>query len=586
MVISLTDEGNSLPYQLPTLSVDPSDAPSTYIGLDPAGDCHSITVQFTNLQAAGSVALSGIELNAKVPFDFDLFRFLVLWAVIMVLYELRPQSHLFSTLFDPRVGWQRNLIFALVVVQAVAVVLLASSNTHFVGMAHTASTENYFQYQKLAHALLEGQLYLDDTPSQALLAMDNPYDTNAREAAGVPYLWDHAYFKGKYYVYFGVLPCLVFFLPCLAATGTDFPTWLAVAICNIFFVAGRICRRWFPRTSVGAILALDMALIVASGVLITSRVPSMYFLPEAMSLALVAWGLGLWIGGTSGGEIRVGRVGLGGLLIALTLAARPQMVLCAVLGVVLVWPFLRGGPGYDRKRGKATAAIVAVLVPFAVVAMGVCLYNYLRFGSFLDFGANYNLTTNDMIHRGFHLDRIPFGLFAYLLQPPVLGSQFPFLHSTYLDPSYQGVTISEPMFGGYFFLYPITLVILALPRVAGALKRKGLLGLVVTMLVLAFVVVNFDIQGAGILMRYFCDFGIFVALPAVIVFLELAQIKLDMPMQAGYTQMLEQRRGAAHAASNSGETISVMRIALYFMFVTLLLTVVVAVLLWTAFGLG
>lgn len=85
-------------------------------------------------------------------------------------------------------------------------------------------------------------------------------------------------------------------------------------------------------------------------------------------------------------------------------------------------------------------------MPFLVVAAAVMVYNFARFGSPLDFGANYNLTTNDMTHRGFHADRIPFGLYAYLFQPPALGSQFPFMHQTYMDPAYQGVTIYEPMF--------------------------------------------------------------------------------------------------------------------------------------------
>ena len=143
--------------------------------------------------------------------------------------------------------------------------------------------------------------------------MANPYDTQARAAQGVPYLWDHAYFHGKYYVYFGILPCLVFYVPWLLVTHTGFPTWLGIAICDCVYAAGlmyllsAVCRRWFPRTSIGVLVVLDVMLFVAGGGIILARTPSMYFMPEAMSLALVSWGLGLWISGTSRGYIERGR---------------------------------------------------------------------------------------------------------------------------------------------------------------------------------------------------------------------------------------------------------------------------------------
>lgn len=54
--------------------VDPVDPATTYISLDPAGKCHSIKVNMTNLADIGAVQVSGISLNQKVPFDFDPLR--------------------------------------------------------------------------------------------------------------------------------------------------------------------------------------------------------------------------------------------------------------------------------------------------------------------------------------------------------------------------------------------------------------------------------------------------------------------------------------------------------------------------------
>lgn len=43
-----------------------------------------------------------------------------------------------------------------------------------------------------------------------LLALENPYDAGARDAAQINDIhWDHAFYNGRYYVYFGLVPCLL-----------------------------------------------------------------------------------------------------------------------------------------------------------------------------------------------------------------------------------------------------------------------------------------------------------------------------------------------------------------------------------------
>ena len=77
------------------------------------------------------------------------------------------------------------------------------------------------------------------------------------------------------------------------------------------------------------------------------------------------------------------------------------------------------------------------------------------------------------------------------------------------------------MFGGYFFLYPMALAVLGIVigRVRAQLKEQRLLPLFVALVCVAFALCIFDLQGAGILMRYVCDFGLFFALAGAIVFL-------------------------------------------------------------------
>ena len=109
------------------------------------------------------------------------------------------------------------------------------------------------QYHKLAVALTEGHFYLDDEPSQELQAMENPYDYRQRKADSVSSIWDTAYYNGRYYCYFGILPVFLYYLPWYLVTGTAFPTYLGVLInacfmsIGIFFLLDALVTRYFKK---------------------------------------------------------------------------------------------------------------------------------------------------------------------------------------------------------------------------------------------------------------------------------------------------------------------------------------------------
>ncbi|MDO4364312.1 MAG: hypothetical protein Q4C99_07265, partial [Clostridia bacterium] len=131
--------------------------------------------------------------------------------------------------------------------------------------------DNAQQYAELAKAMAHGQLYLDEQPPQWLVDMDNPYDKGAREElqkqTGEEYLFDVAYYEGHYYVYFGVVPILLFYLPFYLLTGSSFPTAIGVLLAAIAFLLGitalldRFARYHFKRVSLGLFLLLQIPLV-------------------------------------------------------------------------------------------------------------------------------------------------------------------------------------------------------------------------------------------------------------------------------------------------------------------------------------
>ena len=109
--------------------------------------------------------------------------------------------------------------------------------------------------------------------------------------------------------------------------------------------------------------------------------------------------------------------------------------------------------GLLTRQGRIDFA--CLIAPFAVVAAGLCAYNYARFGSFTNFGANYNLTMNDMTQRGMQLARVAPAFFAFFLQPANMTGVFPFINPVVFETTYLGQTIKEVTFGGVLATMPI-----------------------------------------------------------------------------------------------------------------------------------
>ena len=147
-------------------------------------------------------------------------------------------------------------------------------------------------------------------------------------------------------------------------------------------------------------------------------------------------------------------------------------------------------------------------------------YNYARFGSFTDFGANYNLTVNDMTKRGMNVGRLAPAFFAYFLQPPCMTGVFPFLQPAPFDTTYMGQTIKEVTFGGIFACLPILWVLAFSRRILGMRARqrftRTIMGVIITLIVSGVVVALLDAELAGILQRYYADFSFMFLAAAVL----------------------------------------------------------------------
>lgn len=387
------------------------------------------------------------------------------------------------------------------------------------------------QYNYLANAFLEGGVELDLPQSDILLSMENPYDTHLRQQlnaeAHEPIYWDYAFYQGKYYCYFGALPCLLTFVPYKAITGCDLRTdWAVVIFACAMLIAGiaflyQLARTYFKELSLGAFLVGVGILYCSSGVLEQVFLPRIYPIPILSALFFSFAGLAVLLRVKrqflEGVPVSKPSLAFGALLVACTLGCRPQYVLATVLIVAIFLPEIRARCFYSRVGLGNTLAVIA---PFLVVAVPVCLYNQARFGSPFDFGASYNLTGADMTAYAFDPIVIAARSLEYLFLPPVMQGSYPFLHA--IDDVAGLPTVmwtNEPVFGGFFAFAPAALVVFALfgVRMRRALKARGVLGVCATSVILAVATLVIVSYVSGVTMRYFADFAWLIVVPATMV---------------------------------------------------------------------
>ena len=410
--------------------------------------------------------------------------------------------------------------------------------THFMeGSAHYADAD---QYARLGDALIHGSLSLDLPVPDALAELDNPYDFESRYAASDgganPVFWDHAFYQGQYYCYFGVVPALLLYIPYQLVTGSWLATPVAVTVLGAGFVIAaallvrRIARRFFADSATTATTIAALVLVVGgSNLAYLVSVPRFYSVPILASLLFTMLGLWFWLGARrdvrapahaanlpegSSPMLSWWHLAAGSACMALNFGCRPQFMLACFLALPIFWRDIVSDRLLFSRAGMRETC--AALLPFVVVIAPLLWYNYARFGSALDFGSSYNLTGFDMTSYQQSWRLTPILLYFYLLQPFDPSWQFPFVQST--DLSYSvGWAPTEPMFGGYLWLVPAALLVFLLPAVRKALRSRRLWGLCLLMLAFAAVALVVDTRTAGVTQRYFGDFGWYVMLVASLV---------------------------------------------------------------------
>ena len=516
VTVALTDEGDYYVYELPQYEIVPGVEGDGYRNIYPFGKVSTIQITVSVPEGA-SAHISSIKVNDNRPLDVKILRVGVLFLLISLGYIVFSDGILMKAVCMRGNKYQLLLVAAVMFFVMFVGFLLVKSNPVCVN----SPWPHHKQYRELAHAMKQGTVVVDDSPDMALLEKENPYDTIALLAENIPFRMDYAFYNGNYYVYFGIIPELLFFLPHYLLTGQDLQNYIVVFLFYCMMVVGIFGTLWELALHLGKRMPFIFYLILGVSVSLLSNYvfmlgrPDIYNIPIIASNAFVFLGTFFWMRALWTERYTSLCYAAGSFCMACIAGCRPQMLLYVIaIFCALFVPLLLNK---EWRKTISWQKAVSFVLPFIAVGAIVFWYNQARFGSGFEFGATYSLTTNDMNHRGFNFSRVFRGLYSFLLQPPVIHSTFPFLESCELDGNYMGKNIVEFCYGGLFAVSPLLLGLLYIP-LGGYMhctkdERRLVSGLCLTSVIIA----AFDINAAGILQRYMGDMIFGFLLAAVIV---------------------------------------------------------------------
>lgn len=363
--------------------------------------------------------------------------------------------------------WAEQTLRAIIVLGVVWFYLWTVKTTQIELSAAHGDEVDY--YNRLSRGFLDGRLSLKLDVPRALVEAEDPYDPAKRPPGVAPH--DISYYRGHYYLYFGVTPVISLLLPFRLLIGSDLPmyygNWLFVSIGFILNVQlwREIQRRYFADSNTLLGVATILVLGLCGMTLSLLRRPSIWELPIAAGYMQCSLGIFALYKGLHCSRSR-GWLMICGLALGLATGARPNLAIpsAALIGLS-AFAILRansiGRPSGERESFSSRCIdLVALCGSFAAVVGGLLWHNYARFENPFEFGLSYQLTGNvESRVKHFSFSFIPFNAQLYFLSPAQWSRYFPFVQPIETRPAPSGYYGYEFPYG-LFANLPISLLAL------------------------------------------------------------------------------------------------------------------------------
>jgi hypothetical protein len=488
------------------------------------------------------IRIKSITVNPVIPMNMLSLRMTLLSLLLgfsgLALHrKTRPVlgAFLFDAPWDERSGKQKAIYWGMVF-STILFCLFTAYTTHLFHQEEE-DRQDHMIYHSLTDAFMAGHLSLDKEVTPELLNNPRPYDPAERMQRDTFYAWDAAYFDGKYYCYFGVVPVLIMFLPFKWLTGEHLPTFMGVFVFSalscvlLALLWQEMVRRFMRRIPFFFHLLGALTLVLCAGVALLCRRALTYEVVVSATLMFSVLGFFLLLKSCRDSHIiSFGKLFGGALALALAVGCRPPAIFLSLLVPVFLWHMFKALPNDKVNKMKCLGKIaLCILIPYTVVALPLMWYNVARFGSVMDFGADYQLTVANigalsLVDPMGKLLRILTAFHAYFFNPLDFSAHFPFatLKIDYMPPHTYGYDLGLPVYiynAAVFGMvnFPILWCLFNIRRSYCAIHEnhallKRLLIMMIGVALLQILVLSLY---AGVSIRYALDFMWIVTLVAL-----------------------------------------------------------------------
>lgn len=515
---------------------------SNYILCDLSGNVDSI--MFRAVPPNGEdITFTKIILNAPIPFSIQYIRFLLIVLVGTFIYCI-----INSNAFSRKYSDSKNFCSFFAYIITISALLISFLMIDYKISPSTWSEELHKESgnqvsQELVDAFKSGHVYLEHQPEDFLTDLDNPYDRQERESSGKSYSWDHVYYNGHYYSYYGIAPVFLLFLPYNLITGYYCPDSLALLIFSFIAITGitmmymSFIRKWFRDTPSGIVIACLLILQISSGVWYSVGRPDFYENALAAGLAFISWAVYFLFESNiiCEGKISKIKTTLSSLFFSIAVLCRPTLALycvCAALFMILAVPKINAEVSSAGKAAKfinksSVFYLLCAFIPMMCLGAAQMVYNYVRFGSVFDFGIQYSLTINDFTKSQFHFKFSAMAIYNYLFNIPVFQTDYPFVRTQFQQLGNTGFfyvdIVNTLNSSGLFMLVPPTFFYIFSCRALKELpdkktKIKAALSIAVPCLIAPFAIIA-SVWESGYAVRYMADFSVEIIIGAYAIML-------------------------------------------------------------------
>ena len=405
---------------------------SGYSQLQLSGKVSDLRIRIAPI-GGGEVYLRRIALNAQPPMEISWLRFLLIVILSCFIRSVMTGKKL-------QQGYERQKKLCIILAACITLTACVTAvlvTDHKLGSRSWGSimkqTEGDQMSQELVEAFEHGSTRLLEEPSEELKAFDDPYDRRLREDEGLDIKWDHVYYKGHYYSYYGIAPVILVFMPYHLLTGYFLPHEAAVLLFALIGIIGlsfayiSFISKFFPETPSGLALIGLVITQTVSGIWFSIGRPLFYETAIAAGFAFLTWAFYFIIssGVISKGRISLVRTAAASLLFGIAVLSRPTLVLYCICAA----GFMIAASG--RVKAGRIRYLTCALTPMALLGLVQMWYNYDRFGSPFEFGIQYSLTINDFTKTQFHWQLSMTALYNYLFNTPVFTPVYPIVSTRF-----------------------------------------------------------------------------------------------------------------------------------------------------------